>query len=474
MQISQIVRSIRAKSPKILVIGDLILDKYVWGEASRISPEAPVQVVAAQSVTFRLGGACNVAQNLTSLGAQSVLFGVCGEDEAAQILKNMLFTQKISQKIIETPQKTTLKTRIMASHQQLLRIDHEEICALDPKTEEEIFAQITVEKGVSAVILSDYGKGVLSAAFCQKIIKFFREQDQDLPILCDPKGEDFAKYTGATLVTPNKKEAEIFAGFRICDDTRLKAALQKLKNFVKIPLVTLSEHGMAFLEADQVKSSPTIARDVFDVSGAGDSVISALGIVLALGVDMIDACTFANMAAGVVVGKLGSATVTLDEILRAKNTKKLVPVDEIAQILKTRQNEKIVFTNGCFDILHRGHIQYLCDARSRGDLLVVGVNSDASVRRLKGDTRPINSQNDRAFLLENLSCVDFVVIFDEDTPRNLIEKIRPDVLIKGGDYSPESVVGREFAREVAISPLLENYSTTKIVQKILRENNENS
>lgn len=463
------------KQPVILVIGDLMVDHYVWGESTRISPEAPVQVVDVKNENNRLGGACNVANNLIAMGARVDLCGAIGSDFMGDWLVSRLNELMIGIEhiIIDSTRPTTQKTRVILSNQQILRVDREVKQDLAIELQEKIYENI--EKNIhkyDAVILSDYNKGVLTKNLAQKVIHLARSEN--LPILCDPKGRDYTKYKGATLLTPNKKEAQEATQIKITDTRSLELVARKMKKDCEllISLITLSEDGIGILDKNnEILIIPTIAKEVFDVTGAGDTVIAALAFCLAQGMDIYNACRFANAAAAVVVSKVGSAVASLDEILIFLNSKslhqnqKIITLEALLHFLRDRK-QKIIFTNGCFDILHRGHIQYLQEAKELGDLLIVGLNTDASVKRLKGEERPINSQDDRAFVLAGLESVDFVVLFDEDTPYDLIKAIKPDILVKGADYKGKEVVGSEFARQTVLIDFVEGRSTSLIVEKI--------
>lgn len=463
-----------ARSPKILVVGDLMIDHYIWGDSTRISPEAPVQVVDVRSENNRLGGACNVANNLVSLGASVEIFGVVGQDSRGEWLLGALeqLGIKTTQIHKDVLRPTTQKTRVILSHQQILRIDREEKAPIAERVRAEFLS--TLQKNIGeydAVILSDYDKGVLGREFTQSIISLARNAKK--PVLCDPKGEDYSKYSGATLLTPNKKEAQGASGIKICDDESLERAAKKLQEECQldISLITLSEDGIGILDsAKRIVKIPTIAREVFDVTGAGDTVIAALAFCLAQGIDIYQACKFANAAAAVVVGKVGSAVASLEEIAAfvGQESEKILTKESLLSRLSLlrAQGKRVIFTNGCFDILHKGHVKYLQEARALGDLLIVGLNTDSSIKRLKGEARPINPQEDRAFVLSGLGCVDFVVLFDEDTPHALIKSIAPDVLVKGADYAGKEVVGSEFVSEVVLIDFVEGKSTTAIIQKI--------
>lgn len=501
--------------PSILVIGDLILDHYIWGQCERISPEAPVQVIEVAKETLNLGGACNVANNLVALECEVFICGMAGKDEVGTKLKETLESLHIHTQGIyyNLNRPTTQKSRIIAAHQQVIRVDREDKSPISQEGEEFIlnFAKTLIESHkIDCIILSDYQKGVLSENLTQNLIKIAK--DSKLKILIDPKGKDYSKYKGATLLTPNKKEAKEATGIQIVDDSTLLLALQNLKKSCNLEysLITLSEDGIGILD-DKLHKLPTIAKEVFDVTGAGDTVIAALAFMLAQNEDILSSIQFANAAAAVVVGKIGSAVATKQEIFaylqdnhlldtlsleffkvfkENPNTQFLPHLQRISQKQKPiapssklinqntfssfleflgtlkQQDFKIVFTNGCFDILHFGHISYLNQARALGDLLIVGLNSDNSIKRLKGKDRPINSQEDRAALLCALECVDFVIIFDEDTPLELIKAIQPHFLAKGADYQGKEVVGSEFAKKLCLIDFVEGKSTTNTIQKI--------
>lgn len=465
---------LRAYQPSVLVIGDLMLDHYLWGKCERISPEAPVQVVDIQKESTVLGGAGNVVNNLLSLGANVSVLSVVGNDDNGSELLEMLEALGADAKgiIRQAGRKTSKKSRVIASHQQVVRYDSE---SKDDITESSINALlahcVTYMPTVDVVLLSDYGKGVLTTLFTYKVIELAQKYQK--PILVDPKGDDYSKYRGATLITPNKKEASMATKIAINDDE----SLQKAGNFLKESLglnyamITLSEDGMAIF-GEHFEKIPTVAREVYDVTGAGDTVLASLGYALSCGLSIQEAASFANAAAAVVVGKLGSATVSLDEVdayehsLRnATSESKIKTQEEMIRLLQTKKNQKIVFTNGCFDILHVGHVKYLEVAKSFGDMLIVGLNSDASIKRLKGETRPINPQEDRAYILAGLESVSYVVLFEEDTPLRLITAIKPDVLVKGADYEGKTVVGSDIVREVRLVEFIAGKSTTKIIER---------
>jgi len=463
--------------PNILVVGDLMIDHYLWGSCERISPEAPVQVVDIAKETTVLGGAGNVINNLKALGSDVSVAGVIGADSNGEELREMLREIDVdeSKLIIQDGRKTSKKSRVIAVSQQILRYDKESKEDISSDSVRTILDNLAEHiQSYDAVILSDYGKGVLTQELCAGIISLARSEN--IRVLVDPKGSDFSKYRGATLLTPNKKEAQLATGIDIVDEGSLKEALLKLKSEcdLDISLITLSEDGIAIFD-DKLKRFPTVAKEVFDVTGAGDTVIASIAYALSAGKNIDETAKFANLAAGVVVGKIGSATVTIDEIEeyeaslhKSTSDAHIKTFDAIDAIVKRYKanGKKVVFTNGCFDILHVGHVKYLQIAKSFGDVLIVGLNSDASVSRLKGPTRPVNVAEDRAYLLAALEAVDFVVPFEEDTPYELIKMIAPDVLVKGGDYEGKTVVGTEFACELKLVDFVDGKSTTKTIEKI--------
>ena len=471
------IESLREVSPNILVVGDLMIDHYLWGSCERISPEAPVQVVDVQKETTVLGGAGNVINNLVTLGASVSVASVIGEDDNGQELLDMLDSLKIdtSSIVTQNKRKTSKKSRVIASNQQIIRYDRESKEDISKEAEAKLFELFvqSVER-YDAIILSDYGKGVLTSTLTHRIIAIANKAG--VKVFVDPKGEDYSKYKGAYTLTPNKKEASLATKIDINDNATLLQALEKLKTEceLELSLITLSEDGIAILD-ESMRNFPTVAKEVYDVTGAGDTVIASLSFAISAGKTIDEACVFANLAAGVVVGKIGSATVTLDEIVeyeaslhKSTSDEHIKSFEEIKVLVERykKRGKKIVFTNGCFDILHVGHVKYLQVAKSFGDLLIVGLNSDASVSRLKGPTRPVNTAEDRAYLLAALEAVDFVVEFDADTPYELIKMVAPDVLVKGGDYEGKEVVGTEFAKELQLVAFVDGKSTTKTIQKI--------
>jgi D-beta-D-heptose 7-phosphate kinase/D-beta-D-heptose 1-phosphate adenosyltransferase len=471
------MQHLKASKPKILVVGDLMIDHYLWGSCERISPEAPVQVVDIAKETTVLGGAGNVINNLRVLGAEVSVASVIGQDNIGDELLTMLDTigVKTSHIVKQTNRSTSKKSRIIATNQQVLRYDKESKEEITSSSQIKIIESLQTNiLDYEAIILSDYGKGVLTDSLCKEIISLANAKN--IKVLVDPKGEDFAKYSGAYLLTPNKKEAQLATKIEIKDEKSLTDALLTLKEKANLTLslITLSEDGIAIYDKS-LKKFPTVAKEVFDVTGAGDTVIASIAFALSSQKTIEESIAFANLAAGVVVGKIGSATVSIDEIVeyeaslhKSQSDAHIKSFDEITAIVQRykKNNKKVVFTNGCFDILHVGHVKYLQVAKSFGDILIVGLNSDASVSRLKGEDRPINIAQDRAYLLAALEAVDFVVPFEDDTPYELIKMIEPDTLVKGGDYKGKEVVGTKFAGSLKLVDFVDGKSTTKTIDKI--------
>ena len=473
--------NLQGKSPKLLVIGDLMIDHYLWGSCERISPEAPVQVINVDNESTVLGGSGNVINNLKALGAQVDVISVIGGCETSDELKILLNDINVNSKYLITQKDriTSKKSRIIAAQQQVVRYDRESTDEISTKSQTTILNTFKkIITNYDAVLLSDYGKGVLTADLTQSLIAI--ANDNNKKVLVDPKGLDYSKYKGAYLLTPNKKEASEATQINVHDDATLTQAITQLKTNcdLDVSLITLSEQGVAIYD-DTLRTHPTVAREVFDVTGAGDTVLASLGFALSCGLDIDNSVEFANLAAGVVVGKIGSATATLNEIIeyesslnKSTSDEHIKTLDEIIALsteLKSR-DKKIVFTNGCFDLLHAGHVRYLETAKSFGDMLILGLNSDRSVTVLKGEGRPINTQLDRAYILAALEAVDYVVIFDEDTPYDLIKAIKPHVLVKGGDYEGQDVVGQDIADELKLVQFVDGKSTTKTIEKIQQSN----
>ena len=454
-----------SKKPNILVIGDLMVDHYLYGSVDRVSPEAPVQVVKIKEEELLMGGAGNVINNLLSLGSKVGVCSVIGDDEGGEFLKERLGQKGVVKEgwAIQKGRKTSHKTRVIASNQQIVRIDKEDSEDISKESEDTLFLRTKIVLPFyDAVILSDYGKGVLTKTLTQKLISLAKEHNK--PVLVDPKGSDYSKYKGATLLTPNKKEATEATGIKIEDDESLKTAIKRLKDEceLKYSIITLSEDGIALFDENLTKIS-TVAKDVYDVTGAGDTVIASIAVSLVEGNDIKEAIEFANKAAAVAVSHVGCYAVRKEDIESFHDSKKILSLEELLKVLP--KDKRKVFTNGCFDILHSGHVKYLKEAKSFGDILIVGLNSDESVKRLKGDSRPVNEFNDRAEVLAGLESVDYVVGFGDDTPYELIKAIKPDVLVKGGDYEGKEVVGSDIAKETRLVQFVDGKSTTNIIKR---------
>ncbi|EER46596.1 bifunctional heptose 7-phosphate kinase/heptose 1-phosphate adenyltransferase [Actinobacillus minor NM305] len=460
---------------KVLVLGDVMLDRYWFGATNRISPEAPVPVVKVQDIEERAGGAANVAMNIASLNVPVALHGLIGQDDAGNALDKLLNSHNIQNHCVAlTTHPTITKLRILSRHQQLLRLDFEEgFHNVESSDLLNKLAQNIQDYG--ALILSDYGKGTLESV--QEMIQIARKAN--VPVLIDPKGTDFERYRGATLLTPNMSEFEAVVGHCKDDDEIVAKGLKMIADFdLTALLVTRSEKGMTLIRPNQAPYHlPTQAKEVYDVTGAGDTVISVLATAIADGRPFEEACYLANAAAGVVVGKLGTSTVSPVELENAIHQRAttgfgIVSEAELKAIVEEakKRGEKIVMTNGCFDILHPGHVSYLENARKLGDRLIVAVNTDDSVKRLKGEARPINDLDARMAVLAGLSSVDWVVAFNEDTPQRLIGEILPNLLVKGGDYKPEEIAGAKEVinngGEVQVLNFENGCSTTNVIKKI--------
>lgn len=473
---------------RILVLGDLMLDRYLWGEVNRISPEAPVPVFQIKKHSEVRGGAGNVVSNLVGLGAAVSVIGLRGADDAGRRLSTLLDHDQIRDLSIECPDRPTItKTRIVSTGQQLIRLDEEEIRPAGADVVKEVIRRVEESAGeADALILSDYGKGFLqSGDLTQAVIAIGRRRG--IPVFVDPKGRDWERYRSATCITPNTREMELFDGSSFEADEQLAAAMQRTIERLDLHwlLVTRGAAGMCLMGRDRAPEFiSTQARQVFDVSGAGDTVIATLALAGAADMAFSDAARLANLAAGVVVGKVGTQPINLFELKAAVRNSEAAVNGHFQTKLFTRETalvqvdawkangETIVFTNGCFDLLHPGHIHLLNKAKDFGKRLVVGLNADSSVRRLKGPARPILNEQDRACILASLDCVDMVVLFEEETPENLIALLKPHILAKGSDYSIQQVVGREIVESyggiVRLIEVLQGYSTTTISKKMLR------
>lgn len=474
----------RLSAARVVVVGDAMLDRFVYGEVERISPEAPIPVLRETRETAMAGGAGNVARNLAALGAMADFLSVIGDDAAGVELRAMLAGEDgVTPHFEAVPgHPTTVKTRYIAGHQQMLRADRERPAGVSAATQAAIASSALALLGkAGALVLSDYGKGVLAPNGAADLIAAARKIG--VPVVVDPKGTDFTRYRGATVVTPNRKELQAATGMATDSDAAIIAAARKLIGDCGIDyvLATRSADGMSLIGAADVHHLPAEAREVFDVSGAGDTVVATVAAALAAGVSLVDAARLANVAAGIVVGKVGTAVARRAEIADAlhagdlmRGERKLAGLDAALDHVARwrRQGLRVGFTNGCFDLLHPGHVHLLEQARAACDRLVIGLNSDASVKRLKGPERPIQSEAARAVMLGSLATVDLVVLFADDTPISLIEALKPDVLVKGADYALKDVVGGAFVQsyggKVVLAELVPGQSTTATISRMAR------
>lgn len=493
---------------RLLVVGDFMVDRTIYGEASRISPEAPTPVIRVHEIRHQLGGAGNVVRNIDSLGGQVFCAGVMGEDESGGILKGLLCEVHACQacSMVQEPgRKTTLKTRVVAvqpgrvphsaqalapehavlyGHQQIIRLDDESLHPASAETTAQMLGfAADVIGDVQGIVISDYAKGALPPPFLQELIEMARRAG--VPVFVDPKGQDLIRYRGATVLTPNAAEAQAALGISFSVpsgasssswERTVQSRLQDLN--LEAILVTRGPEGLSLIDHDGFHHFPTSAREVFDVTGAGDTVLAAFALAAVSGAPFPEAARLGNLAAGVAVAKAGAAVVHPFEVEQELDVRhrsagwKLLSREQIGAFAESahRENKKIVFTNGCFDLLHAGHMYLLREARKLGDILIVALNSDASVARLKGNGRPIVPQEDRAEALAALECVDSLVVFDEPDPMDLLRLVRPDVLVKGDDYSESEVVGAEFLKTyggvVRLLPVRQGISTTRLVEKI--------
>ena len=456
----------------ILVIGDVMLDTYLHGKVSRISPEAPVPVVSFMNKEFRLGGAANVANNLSSLGATVKIAGIIGSDEAAKQIQTLLRDANITDNLLIVEGKaTTEKMRILGNSSQLCRVDFEEIQPQCPNVREHL--QNIEMSEIRMVCLSDYSKGAIPID--NRLVKFF--EDQGIPTIVDPKSPNWQRYSGCSVITPNLKEFFAVVGEKMSESEIVTAAHRLCVDLdIKNIVLTMSEKGMLLVDIKgKTYRNKAVAKEVFDVTGAGDTVVAALALAISQGAQMDQAVDFASTAAQIVVSKIGTSTVSLEEIETLQNQRKksvfnsLNELHSFVKSQKIKQN-KIVMTNGCFDILHPGHVRYLQNAKDLGDLLIVAVNSDASVTRLKGPTRPINDESCRAEMLLALDCVDYVYVFDEETPLELYKLVLPDILVKGGDYQIDEIIGAEEVLSsgglVKVLPFSQGFSTSNMIKKM--------
>jgi D-beta-D-heptose 7-phosphate kinase/D-beta-D-heptose 1-phosphate adenosyltransferase len=471
------------RAARVLVLGDVMLDRFVYGSAERISPEAPIPVVNVERFLDMPGGAANVARNIAAMGAQVILLGVVGEDVWAEDLRTQLASSPTIEAhlIADASRPTTVKTRYVADGQQVMRADRESRAPLLAGIERSLLNEFAAAlRGAAVIVLSDYAKGVLSDSATRAAIDIARGAGKT--IIVDPKGKDFDKYRGATMLTPNRLELQQACGQECATDGQVVDGARRIldREICDVMIVTRGKDGMSVIQAGGAAVHlPTAARQVFDVSGAGDTAVAAISLGVAAGAEVGEAAALANIAAGIVVGKRGTATVTSVEILSAltpldgrTDPQKIFALDTVLRLVRSwrEQGLKIAFANGCFDLLHPGHISLLEQARRSADRLIVGLNADLSIRRLKGPNRPVQSEVARATVLAAIKSVDAVVIFAEDTPINLIEALEPDVLVKGADYTLDKVVGADFVigrgGKVVLAALLTGHSTSDTVKRV--------
>lgn len=464
----------------VLLVGDVMLDRYVYGQVSRISPEAPVPILTVTREAAMPGGAGNVLRNLAALGASAAFVSVVGDDQAGSDLTGLIGGQERVEPwlLVENGRITTLKTRYIAQGQHLIRADREETSPVPPKLSGRLLKiALDAMAATSITILSDYNKGVLTSEVCTSLIENAKKLGRI--VIVDPKGRDYGRYRGADLVTPNRKELAETTGMPIDTEAEIVAAAQKLRldyAFGAV-LVTRSEDGMSLITPQEVHHFPGAAREVFDVSGAGDTVVATLAAALAAQIPLVKAVQLSNIAAGIVVGKVGTAAIHLTDLASAiapatGTLQKIVTPSAAAEAAERwrLRGYKVGFTNGCFDLLHPGHVHLLEQCRAMCDRLIVGINADSSVKRLKGPTRPAQNEAARAAVLASLASVDLVCLFEEDTPLQLIQQIKPDLLIKGADYTRETVVGaalvESWGGSVALAELLPGHSTTATLARL--------
>lgn len=444
-----------------------MIDVNTYGECTRISPEAPVQVVKYQKQLETLGGVGNNLTNLHYLNIPTDIISVAGDDDGFKIVNNL--TSKLSQNAIiikDNTRPTTIKNRIIAHNHQVLRLDTEETHEISSKIESEIIGHISKNiKEYSIIMISDYNKGVCTKSLIHSIVSLASQNN--IKVLCDPKKSDVSIYSGCYIITPNKKEAEVMLSTKIKSDNEIHSALIQMLRFIQNPVITLSEDGIAYLDENKnLTKSKALAREVVDVTGAGDTAISTICYGIYHGMALKESIDLANKASSIVVSRFGTSFVTEDEL---KNSKCGKIIKNYKDIIHTLNGKSIVFTNGCFDIIHRGHAVYLKKAKELGDILIVGINSDESVKNLKGDLRPINDLESRMEVLSSLECVDYVIPFSTATPYDLIKEIKPKILAKGGDYEVKNIIGNDVADKTVVIPFEDGFSTTKIIEKITKK-----
>ncbi|MFT4967974.1 MAG: D-beta-D-heptose 7-phosphate kinase/D-beta-D-heptose 1-phosphate adenosyltransferase [Candidatus Deianiraeaceae bacterium] len=445
---------------KILIIGDIMLDVSTYGSCTRVSPEAPVPVVTKEGEVSTLGGAGNNLVNLYHLNVETDLITVIGSDERGCEVRQLVQMFASNAVIIPEDRRTTVKNRILAQNHQVLRVDTEDTHHIAHKSESAITEYVSKNiKDYNIILISDYNKGVCTPSVFRHTIDVAKKHN--VKVICDPKKHDISLYSGCYMITPNRTEAELMCKMSIKTDEEIAKAINIMKRYVEHPIITLSEEGISYMKGSTLCKSYATAKSVVDVTGAGDTVISTICYHINKGGSIPDAIHLANKAASYVVEKLGTSYISEDD-LTMENKKILHHASSLKNL-----NKKIVFTNGCFDIIHAGHIKYLREAKKLGDILVVGINSDESIKALKGDDRPINSLNARMEVMSSLEFVDYIISFSEETPINLIKEIKPEVLVKGGDYKIENIVGNGVAKETIVIPFVDGFSTTGIINKSL-------
>lgn len=472
----------RFRGLRVVVVGDIMLDSYINGNVERVSPEAPVPVLKVSEEFQSPGGAANVALNLKALGAKVSLIGITGSDPEGDSLREEIKRSGLSTSGIvrDRSADTTVKTRLIASNQQIVRIDKENVQDISAQVEKSVIQKVesALKSDPGAVIISDYAKGALTNRILSSIIRLTKKKD--ILTVVDPKGADFTKYSGADVLTPNKAEAQEASGVKIVDQKSLTLAARNIikQSGSKAVLITRGRDGVSFMKkGGKLGTVKSEAKDVYDVTGAGDTAVSVFTLAYAISKDLSESVKLANSAAGIAVGKLGASQVDAGELEYSLSNSggpesKIYSRENLAKKLSAHRSngDKVVFTNGCFDLFHTGHLKLLTEAARLGDALIVAINSDSSVKRLKGKGRPFVNEADRARLLTALDCVTYLTVFSEDTPLELIQKLRPDVLVKGGDYDNKEIVGGEFVRKnggsVETIPLVDGISTTSLAKRI--------
>lgn len=478
----QIDRLHQVKNCRVLIYGDFMVDKYIIGNVKRISPEAPVPILEVTKTQSKLGGAGNVVNNVMTLGAATRVIGCVGSDADGEWIQNRLGEKGADIDFLKCDEsvKTIVKTRIVSKNQQYMRLDEEVI--KDIPDEYAVFVRENIEKildGITVIIISDYAKGAITKELSQFIIK--EANKRGIPVVVDPKGKDYSKYCGATVCTPNTNELKVVSGMELDTEEDIIRAGKKVQKEVNLTylMLTRSEKGISVFKEDEKKDFPAIEKDVVDVTGAGDTVVSTVALCLGAGYPIEECCVLANFAASVVCSKFGAATVSMNELLESVNYSgefKVIDVNVAKYIIRSlkEKGKKIVFTNGCFDLVHAGHISSFTQAKDMGDVLIVAVNSDASVKRLKGEKRPIINEENRMKMLCALECVDYVILMEEDTPVQLIQALQPDVAVKGKDWEgkdiPEKKIVESYGGQMRFIELEQGLSTTNIISKIVETN----